>query len=73
MVFIIEAFAINKSTGAQELNYSIKLTGASIASFKQAGNDESMVKYKSKYLDEIKIVFGQIEYIKDGKSVLGKE
>ncbi len=70
MVFIIEAFAINKSTGVQELNYSIKLTSAFISSFKQNGNEESVAKFK--YLDEIKIVFGQIEYIKDGKSVLGK-
>ncbi len=70
MVFIIDFFAINKSTGAEELNYSIKLTDAFIASFRQTGKDESIVK--NKYADEIKIVFGQIEYIKDGKSVLGK-
>ena len=71
MVFTIETFTLNKSTGSEELNYTIKLTGAHIISFKQTNDKESILK--NKYLDEIKISFGQIEYSKDGVSVFGKE
>jgi type VI protein secretion system component Hcp len=64
MVFTIDAIS-NSNEGKQELNYTIKLTGAYISSYKQifdtgltmaAGKNQSVKGY-----DEIKIMFTNIE------------
>jgi type VI protein secretion system component Hcp len=60
--------------GTIELNYSVKLTGGTIVGFKQtfdymkteAGSKASAWKG----LDETKITFTKIEYVKDGVSVI---
>ena len=71
MEFTFETFSVPTSgSGAALLNYTIKLTGARIVSFKQNFDSESGLN--SKKYDEIKISFSQIEFIKDGVSVLGK-
>ena len=71
MEFTFETFSVPTSgSGAALLNYTIKLTGARIVSFKQSFDSESGLN--SKKYDEIKISFSQIEFIKDGVSVLGK-
>ena len=72
MEFTIETFSLSTNgSGVEQLNYTIKLTGAHIVSFKQNFESEAPI-LKSKKCDEIKISFSQIEFIKDGVSVLGK-
>lgn len=70
MAFTIEAFSnpITASTGTLELNYTIKLTGARIISFKQSYEEVSLHLQSTntgikKYYDEIKIMFTKIEYL----------
>ncbi len=61
----IDTYIISPVTGAEVVNYSIKLTGASIVSFKQVyeGLQKGMVSNQQSY-DEIKILFKKIEYTK---------
>lgn len=71
MEFTIEAFSYG-TAGNEELNYSIKLSGARIVSFKQTREESGLTNPASakKFLDEIKIIFTKIEFIKDGTSVV---
>lgn len=72
MDFTIDAFT-NSTTGRSELNYTIKLSGASIISFRQTSEEKEVnsINLKSgiKYFDEIKIIFTKIEFIKDNVTV----
>lgn len=67
MAFTIEAFS-NTAAGTQELNYTIKLTGVRIISFKQSYEEATLHLQSTgagikKYNDEIKIMFTKIEYL----------
>lgn len=72
MDFTFEAFT-NTDAAKPELNYTIKLSGATIVSFKQMSDrQESDAKAHSSgilYFDEIKIMFTKIEFIKDNVTV----
>ncbi len=61
----IDTYVVSPQTGAEVVNYSIKLTGASIVSFKQVyeGLHKGRVSGQQSY-DEIKILFKKIEYTK---------
>lgn len=72
MVFSITAWSHNtigtSSTGKAALNYTLKLSGASIISYKQVfdpaeENDKAKVIISRNGYDEIKIKFANIEYI----------
>jgi len=72
MDFTIDAFT-NNTTGRSELNYTIKLSGATIISFKQLSEekDSNLTSHEHavKYFDEIRIIFTKIEFIKDNVTV----
>jgi type VI protein secretion system component Hcp len=72
MEFTIDAFT-NSTTGRSELNYTIKLSGASIISFRQTSEEKEVTSTNLnraiKYLDEIKIIFTKIEFIKNNITV----
>jgi hypothetical protein len=72
MDFTFEAFT-NTAAAKPELNYTIKLSGATIVSFKQISNrKESDAKAHATniiYFDEIRIIFTKIEFIKDNVTV----
>jgi type VI protein secretion system component Hcp len=65
MVFSFDAISLAGATGLEALNYTIKLTGAYISSYKQSFLREKG-KLNSSNLpeiyDEIKIMFTKIEY-----------
>jgi Type VI secretion system effector, Hcp len=67
----IEVFSLS-SVGIAGFNYSIKLSGARIVSFKQIQEKEAPGQNNKQdgYFDEIKILFTKIEFIKDGVSVV---
>ncbi len=66
MVFNIETFS-NSPSGQQGLNYTIKLTGARVVSFKQVYDEDRLSNGISttvkKVYDEIRVMFTKIEYI----------
>ena len=67
MVFTIDAVTTDQKTGKEVINYTIKLTGAYISSYKQTfSNDEISFANKANpnptAYDEIKITFTKIEY-----------
>lgn len=73
MSFIIEAVTTSQKTGKEEVNYTIKLTGAYISSYKQVFDKEhsqliSKNASASSY-DEIKIIFTAIEVVNSAGTV----
>lgn len=63
MVFLIETFTPGSSSGKHELNYTMKLSGARMVSFRQVYEETSFHTSVSskKFYDEIKIIFSKIE------------
>lgn len=65
MTFQIDAFS-NSTTGKQALNYTIRLSGASISSYRQVFLEEPVQSGTAaifrKTYDEIRVVFTQIEF-----------
>lgn len=66
MTFQIDAFS-NSPTGKQALNYTIRLSGASISSYRQVflqdpSQGGNTTKGSPKTYDEIKVIFTQIEF-----------
>jgi type VI protein secretion system component Hcp len=65
MVFSIDAISLTNTTGQEALNYTIKLTGAYISSYKQSflkGESKLNTSNLPVVYDEIKITFTKIEY-----------
>jgi len=72
----IETYTFQSTGGAQVLNYSIKLTDATVISFKQVYQEDGLNKETlatKKYYDEIKIIFKKIEYTSTWKGGLTAE
>lgn len=68
LVVTIETYSNNITTGAVELNYTLKLSGAHFMSFRQTLDEGNAIRTVG-YVDVIKISFTKIEFIKDGVSV----
>ena len=71
LVITIEAYSISTSNGSEELNFTIKLTGAKFISFRHLPEEVVSQKGQSKvYFDVIGIIFTTIEVEKGGYIVV---
>ena len=69
MTFQFDAFSVDANGGKNVVNYTIKLTGATISSYKQVfildpsqGGSGGKLTSITKTYDEIKVIFTQIQF-----------